>query len=140
MNATTREDRLTIVGVKLKPCIGVTQGERRLPQACEADITVWGNFESAASSDSLDETVDYSKILATVVEVAHAQEYNLLETLAYGIARKVLQSYPVQCVGVKVRKRPMSLAGRIECIEVEVEASRVEDAAVRGVCGTQSTA
>jgi FolB domain-containing protein len=132
LNSTFRKDRLTIVGVKLQPCIGVTQGERRLPQACEADVTVWGNFEAAASRDSLDETVDYSKILATVVEVAHAQEYNLLETLAYRIARKVLQSYPAQCVAVKVRKRPMSLAGRIESIEVQVETSRVEQAAVRG--------
>jgi len=70
--------------------------------------------------------------LATVVEVAHAQKYNLLETLAYRIARKLLQSYPAQRVAVKVRKRPMSLAGRIECIEVEMEASRGEDASVRG--------
>ncbi len=122
MHPKIRPDRLTIVGVKLQPCIGVTLGERRQPQACEADVTIWGDFAAAAARDSLDETSDYSKILATTVEIAHAREYNLLETLAHRIAQGVLQSFPARRVTVKLRKRPMSLAGRIECVEVEVAA------------------
>ena len=117
----SREDRITICGVKLRPRIGVTPGERRFPQDCEADVTVWGNFEAAASTDALGSALDYSKLLATIMEAAHCQEYNLLETLAYRITRAVLQSYPASKANVRLRKRPASLTSKIDYIEVEVE-------------------
>jgi dihydroneopterin aldolase len=114
-------DRLTLNGIKLQPRIGVSPGERRFPQPCHADVAVWGDFEAAASTDSLDKAINYSQVLATVLETAHAREYNLLETLAYRIARDVLQSYPATRVRVSVRKRPASLAAKLDHIEVEVE-------------------
>jgi dihydroneopterin aldolase len=55
------------------------------------------------------------------VECAHAREFNLLETLAYQLARDVLRSFPVQKVNVRLRKRPASLADKLDFIEVEVE-------------------
>ncbi len=118
---SSRDDRITLSGIKLRPRIGVTPGERRLPQPCDADITLVGDFEAAAATDSLERAVDYSKVLAKVVEVAHAREYNLLETLAYQISREVLQFFPAKKVSIRVRKRPAALSDRLDCIEVEVE-------------------
>ena len=123
MSAKPRDDRLTISGVKLLPRIGATPGERRLPQPCDADVTLWGDFEAAGSTDSLDKALDYSKVLATVIETAHAEEYNLLETLAYRIPRELLQSFPARKASVKVRKRPATLADKLDFIEVEIEQS-----------------
>jgi len=114
-------DRLTLAGIILHPRIGVTHEERRFPQPCLADVTVWGDFEPAAATDALAQAVDYSGILACVVEVAHGREYNLIETLAYRIARAVLGSFPARRVRVKVRKMPASLAARLDHIEIEVE-------------------
>lgn len=119
----SREDRITLRGVKLRPRLGVTPGERRQPQWCEADITIWGDFEAAAADDSLDRAVDYSKVLSTILETAHSREYYLLETLAYRIAREVLQAFPARRVGVCVRKRPASLKEKLDHVEVEVEQS-----------------
>ncbi len=116
-------DRITLSRVRLHPRIGVTDGERKTPQACEADVTVWGDFEAAASTDAIEKALDYSRILATVVAVADQREYNLLETLAYRLARKVLQDFPAHRVGVRVRKRPASLIGQLDFVEVEVEQS-----------------
>ncbi len=112
---------MTLAGVKLRPRIGVTPGERRLPQPCQADIILCGDFEAAAATDALERAVNYSTVLHKVVETAHAREYNLLETLAYTLAREILRSFPAQRVIVRVRKRPMSLIEKIEFIEVEVE-------------------
>jgi dihydroneopterin aldolase len=123
MAPSSREDRLTIAGIKLRPRIGVTQGERRLPQACQADVTVWGDFQAAASTDSLDKAMDYSRILATVVDTAQSREYNLIETLAYRLARDVLQAFPARKVSVRVRKRPARLLEKIDFVEVEIEES-----------------
>jgi dihydroneopterin aldolase len=114
-------DQLTLIGVKLQPRIGVTVGERRFPQACEADVSIWGDFAAAASTDQLDKAVNYSRVLSKVTETAHHREYNLLETLACRIAREVLQSFPAARVRVRVRKRPASLAAKLDFIEVEVE-------------------
>ncbi len=119
----TRSDRITIAGVKIWPRIGVTPGERRQAQACEVDVTLRGDFEAAATSDSLGRAIDYSKVIATVLEIGGKGEYNLVETLAYRIARGVLESCPAQSVSVRLRKRPQSLAGKVDYIEVEVEES-----------------
>ncbi|PYU92225.1 MAG: dihydroneopterin aldolase [Acidobacteria bacterium] len=120
MSSNPTQDRITLFGIKLQPRIGVTPGERRLPQPCQADLTVWGDFEAAATTDSLDRAIDYSRMLSVVLETAHSREYNLLETLAYRIAKDVLQTFPAERVGVRVRKRPAPLADKVDYIEVEV--------------------
>jgi len=119
----SRQDRLTLVGIRLQPRLGVTPGERRFPQSCVADITVWGDFESAASTDELADALDYSKILAKVVQSAQMREYNLLETLAYRLAREVLEAFPAHRVSVKVRKYPATMTDRLDHVEVEVDES-----------------
>jgi dihydroneopterin aldolase len=85
------------------------------------DLTIEDNFEGAASQDSLENSIDYSLLLATVQEIAGGGEFSLVETLAYKIVRKVLQIFPVKRVRVKVRKTPESLAGQIDYVEVDVE-------------------
>jgi len=119
----TALDRITLAGIELRPRLGTEPGEQRIPQRCTADLTIWGDFEAAAATDSLAAAVDYSKILAKAKEVSLAQGYNLLETLAYRLARSVLEGFPVHRVNVKVRKRPASMAEMLEYVEVEVEQS-----------------
>jgi dihydroneopterin aldolase len=119
----TTPDRITLAGVRLKPRIGTTPEERREPQSCEADITFWGNFEAAASTDSLDKAIDYRRVLEKAEAIAQTGEYNLIETLAYRLARAVLQDFPAHKVGIRLRKRPVSLSGRIEFVEIEIEES-----------------
>ena len=118
-----RQDQITLAGVKIFPRIGTTPEEKASAQECRADLIIWGDFEAAASTDSLDKSVDYSRILSVVQETANVHEYNLIETLAYKIVRSVLQSFPVHRVRVKVRKRPASLLEQIDFVEVEVEDS-----------------
>ena len=119
----SRQDRITLSCIRLLSRIGVTEEERRLPQSCEADVTVWGDFEAAASTDAIDRAIDYSRILATVTAVAAQREYILIETLAYRLAREVLQGFPAQRVGVRVRKRPATLSEQLDYVEVQVEES-----------------
>ncbi len=123
MSAKPREDRITLSNVKLLPRIGVTPGERRLPQPCRADISLWGDFEAAGTTDSLDRALDYSKVLAKVIEVAHEREYNLIEALAYRISKEILRSFPAGRVSVRLRKRPAALKDKLDFVEVEVEQS-----------------
>jgi len=115
------DDRMTLSGVKIYPRIGVTPEERNAPQECAADLTLWGHFEAAAASDDLNLSIDYCAVLSAVQNIAVAREYRLLETLAYAIARTVLRNFSIARVRVKVRKRPESLLGQLDFVEVEVE-------------------
>lgn len=110
-----------LANVKLMPRIGVTTGERRQPQLCQADVTVWGDFNAAAATDDLDRALNYSKIYEKITESSQAKEFSLLETLAYQLARDVLRSFPVHKVNVRLRKRPASLVDKLDFVEVEVE-------------------
>jgi FolB domain-containing protein len=76
----TREDRITLVGIKLRPHIGTTPEERMKPQECRADLSVWGDFEGAAAMDSLEASVDYCRILSSVQQTAGSRQYNLLSS------------------------------------------------------------
>ncbi len=114
-------DKIVLVGIKLMPRLGVTPGERRVAQSCTADLTVWGDFEAAAATDDLAAALDYSKILAKVVAIAHEREYNLLETLAYRVGRAIMESFPAHRIRVRVCKQPAALADHIDHVELEVE-------------------
>ena len=119
----TWEDQITLAGVKIHPRIGTSPEERNAPQECQADLTLWGDFEAAAATDSLDKSIDYCQVLSMVQQTAGEREYSLLETLAYRIVRNVLQGFPVSRARVKLRKRPASLLGEIDFVEVEIEES-----------------
>jgi len=115
------QDQITLAGIRIYPRIGTNAEERSAAQECQADLTLWGDFEAAAATDALDKGIDYCQVLLTVQETANAREYNLLETLAYRIIRAVLQGFPVSRVKVKLRKRPASLMDQIAFVEVEVQ-------------------
>jgi dihydroneopterin aldolase len=119
----TSEDRMTLAGIKIFPRIGITPDERSAPQECHADLSLWSSFEAAAAADDLDQSIDYCRVLSAVQKVAESREYNLLETLAYEIARTISQSFPIDRVRVRLRKRPSVLMQELDFVEVEVEES-----------------
>lgn len=119
----TSQDQITLAGVKLFPRIGTSAEERIAPQECIADLTLCGDFEAAAATDSLEKSIDYCQVLWTMQQIAGVEEYSLLETLAYRIVRGVLRSFPVGRVRIKLRKRPAALTGQIDFVEIEVEES-----------------
>ena len=117
------DDSITISRIKIPARIGTTPEERQAPQECEADLTLWANFEAAAATDLLDRSVDYCRILENARQIAAEREYNLVETLAYAIVRSTLQKFAISRARIRLRKRPAGLLDYIDHIEVEVEES-----------------
>lgn len=126
LNFRKHGDRITLSGVKIYPRIGITQEERNSPQECLADLTLWYDMETAAKTDSLDQSIDYCLVLATMQTAVGAKEYNLIESLAYEIIKNVIQSYPIARARIKLRKRPEILIKHLDFIEVEVEGFQQE--------------
>ena len=103
---------------------GYLAEERRLGQRFLVDV--WADVDdAAATSDDIDETVDYRHLAALVREVFAGPERLLLEALATATADGIIERFPrVQSVRVRVRKPDVVLDPPVDHAAVIAERAR----------------
>jgi dihydroneopterin aldolase len=103
---------------------GYLEEERRLGQRFLVDL--WADLDDdAASSDDIDQTVDYRHLAALVREIFAGPERLLLEALASAVVDGVLERFPpVTRVRVRVRKPDVALEPPVEHAAVILERVR----------------
>ncbi|CAN5211248.1 dihydroneopterin aldolase [soil metagenome] len=103
---------------------GYLEEERRLGQRFLVDL--WVDVDdAAASSDDIDETVDYRYLASLVREVFAGPERLLLEGLAGAVADAILDRFAaVERVRVRVRKPDVVLDPPVDHAAVIVDRSR----------------
>lgn len=97
-------DAIEIPGIRADARIGVTPGERMLPQPVFLDVTLGLDLSAAAESDDIADAVDYEAFARGAMEVANEGERQLIERLAVDVAQFALTEFPVERVTVRVRK------------------------------------
>ena len=90
------------------------------PQAFEVDVELRLNLQPAGVDDDLEKSVDYGKVYAAVRQIVESTSYRLLEALAEAISHEILIEFPVDEVGVKVRKPAVQLDGPLDYAGVEI--------------------
>ena len=86
------------------------------------------NLGRAGRSDRLEDTISYAHIYRAVREVMEGEPRNLLEAAAQSIADRVLTDFPVESVGVRVKKPHPPIRGSvIEYATVEIFRRRKDD-------------
>jgi 7,8-dihydroneopterin aldolase/epimerase/oxygenase len=96
---------LVIEGVRFRCIIGVTERERERPQEIVAALHVKVDFEKAAASDSIRDTVDYRTLTRRVIAAGESSSFQLVETLATYLVRLVLDEFAgVEEIRVEVEK------------------------------------
>ena len=99
---------------------GYLEEERRLGQRFLVDLSVEVEGR-AATTDQIDDTVDYRRLAALVREVFAGPELLLLEGLAGAVADGILERFPaVEHVRVRVRKPDVVLDPPVEFAAVVV--------------------
>jgi 7,8-dihydroneopterin aldolase/epimerase/oxygenase len=83
---------------------GVLPEERSRRQPFEIDVDVFVDLSRAGTSDALDDTVDYGALCQRIDDLAHDEQYSLLERFATRVAEVVLATPSVAAVTVNVRK------------------------------------
>lgn len=107
-------DTISLAGITLYGYHGARPEERTLGQRFIVDVDLDADLRSAAATDALDSTVNYSEVYALVAEIVEGEPVNLLETLAEGIARSVLKQFPqVQRARIRVAKPGVAIAGSV---------------------------
>jgi len=98
------QDRIEITGLRLPALIGILQHERQHRQDVIVHLTLFTDTKTAARSDAIADTIDYSKVTDRVAEFVKASEFFLLERLAEEISDLVLRDFPVPKLQLRIEK------------------------------------
>jgi dihydroneopterin aldolase len=118
-------DRITLRGMQFMGRHGVTDEEREAPQLFEVDLMVRLDLSKPATTDDLNDTVDYARLFDEARQAVEGQSFHLLEGLAGALADAVLAAHRVDDVEVRVRKPKAPLPGAFESAEVRIRRRRV---------------
>jgi dihydroneopterin aldolase len=97
-------DKVSLHGIDVYAHHGVHPAERELGQRFVIDVDLWVDCQPAASSDSLDQALDYTAVHRCINESAGGTSYQLIEALAGHLCRVLLERFSVAKVQVTVQK------------------------------------
>ena len=94
---------------------------RRVRNPSRSTSSSPSNLEAAGTSDTLDDTVDYSAVAEAVSRVVSSERYQLLERLATRIAEVCSVDDRVTAVAVTVRKLHPPVRAMVDHVAVRIE-------------------
>lgn len=97
-------DIINLQGVRAFGYHGVLEHEKLNGQEFTVDVNIHTNFDAAVRSDDVANTINYAEVADDVVSSVTGERFDLIETLADHIARKVLARPGVDRVFVTVHK------------------------------------
>jgi dihydroneopterin aldolase len=104
---------------------GVAPEEKVLGQTFEIDIDVSTSLKAAAISDDLSTSIDYSVLFTITKEEMFRHKYDLIETVAEKIARKVLSLNGALSTTIRIRKPNAPIDGVFDHVEIQITRDRV---------------
>jgi len=104
--------------ISLDCVIGAIEEERKEKQRIKIDIEITYNGNEAVLTDSVDKAVDYRDLVKTCLEIGE-KKYFLLETFAHNLTEKLLDSFPISRVKVKVIKKAYKLPAKTSYVVIE---------------------
>lgn len=113
-------DRIHLRNIRLEGRHGYYDHELEQRQPFEVDVELVLNLQPAGIDDDLEQSVDYAKAYDIVRQVVESTSYRLLEALAEAISHELLSAFPVDEVGIRVRKPGVQLGGPLDYAGVEI--------------------
>lgn len=110
-------------GLRLRCIVGVYPAERASPQTIVVDVELDYDASRAASSDAVEDAVDYDRVARSLIGLIERRKFRLLETMAHETAELLLTEHPpVRTVRLEIRKPDAVEAA--DCSFVRLERSR----------------
>ena len=100
---------------------GASRAEQETGRRFEVDVDLYTDLARAADSDKLAEALNYTQVYDLVADIVLNQKFNLLETVAATLAKKITGDFSVDRVIVRVRKKIPPIPGHLDHIEVEFD-------------------
>jgi 7,8-dihydroneopterin aldolase/epimerase/oxygenase len=117
-------DRISLTGITAFGHHGVFISERQHGQRFVVDVSCTLDLSVAASSDDLEQTIDYGALAQAVAADIERDPLNLIEALADRIALTCLRYDAIQCVEVTVHKPQAPMPVDVADVAVTLTRSR----------------
>ena len=98
------DDLIFVEGLRLQGKHGVSDQERETPQDFEVDISASFDTRKSSSTDDISDTLDYGRFRDIARTVVEGKSVLLMESLAEGIAHRILDDARVKDVSVTIKK------------------------------------
>ncbi len=117
-------DRIFIRDLRVDAVIGIYEWERRIKQTIAIDLELAADIRRAASTDAIEDTVNYKAVTKRVIDFVEASEFQLIESLSERIAEIILNEFGLRWVKITLSK-PRAVRGARD-VGVVIERSREE--------------
>ncbi len=121
-----RDSKIVISGLKVFAFHGCLPEERARGQNFFIDVEVEYDFSAAASSDALDDAVDYNRLANELHAIASTETYDLLETLVMRLGDHILADPRISAAVVRVHKPEAPFDQEVAKVAAEARFERPE--------------
>lgn len=116
--------RIFLEGLEFYAYHGCFREEQVIGTWFNVDVVLWGNFEKAALTDNLEDTVNYLSVYQTL-KTEMGVPTKLLETVVVRMLDAVLKAYPlIEKIEIKLSKMNPPLGGKLRSVSVKMSKER----------------
>lgn len=103
-------DTIFLKDLRIETVVGIWDWERAVPQTVSIDLEMAADVAAAAARDHIDATLDYKAVTKRIISFVEDSRFQLIETMAEGIAQILTGEFEVPWVRVTVHK-PFAIRG-----------------------------
>ena len=97
-------DIVYIRELEIRTIIGIFDWEREQRQVVSLDLEMATDNRAAASTDSIEQALDYKSVAKRLIDFIEGSEFFLVETLAERVAEIVIEEFKVPWVKLRLGK------------------------------------
>jgi len=97
-------DIVYISELEIQTVIGIFDWERKIKQVVSLDLEMASDNRKAATTDKIEDAVDYKAVSKRVIDFVEKSEFQLVETMAEEITAIVLNEFNVPWVRLRLSK------------------------------------
>jgi dihydroneopterin aldolase len=97
-------DTIFLHDLRVETVVGIWDWERRIRQTVSIDLEMASDISRAASTDNIDDALNYKAVAKRVQQFVGDSSFHLVETMAERIAALILDEFAVPWVEVRVNK------------------------------------
>ncbi len=98
-------DIIFLRGLQIDTIIGIYEWEREIKQTVILDLEMAADIRQAATTDSIENTLDYKAVSKRVISFVESSSFYLVETLAEKTAEIILSEFSVPWLKLTLNKK-----------------------------------
>ncbi len=102
--------QIKISDLELSLHVGVSDEERAKPQRLLVTVEMEHDFASAAATDRVTKTIDYSAVAQRLLQFGEGRSWKLIEKLANDMAELIINEFQPGEVRIELKKFPIPQA------------------------------